>query len=148
MRRRSILMLPGPNEPYPEIMNKLRTMILPHYGDDWDEIYLKTCEEMKKVFLTAESKVIIWPASGASAGELVTANIVEEGDKIINLKNGFFGEVFEGKIRSYGGKVINVESEFGRSIKPEDVRRAVKENRDAKAIFVVQNETSSGTLNP
>ena len=93
---------------------------------------------MKKVFLTTESEVIIWPASGASAGGLVAANIVEEGDKIINLKNGFFGEVFEGKIRSYGGRVINVESEFGRSVKPEDVRRAVKENRDAKAIFVVQ----------
>ncbi|MEM2875737.1 MAG: alanine--glyoxylate aminotransferase family protein [Candidatus Bathyarchaeia archaeon] len=148
MKKRGILMLPGPNEPYPEILDELKKMILPHYGEDWDEVYIKTCEEMKEVFLTANSQVIIWPGSGASAIELVVANLLDEGDKIINLKNGFFGDFFESKTRSYGGKVINVESEFGKSVKPEFVRHIVKENPDAKAIFVVQSETSSGTLNP
>lgn len=148
MKRRNILMLPGPNEPYPEIMSDLRNMVLPHYDEDWEEVYIKTCEELKRIFMTSDGRVIIWPCSGASAAELVAANVIGEGDKIINLKNGFFGEVLENKVRAYGGKVVSVEAEFGRSIDPENVRRAVKENKDAKAIFVVHNETSSGIANP
>jgi len=148
LKRRNVLMLPGPNEPYPEIMDELKRMVLPHYDEDWEEVYVKTCEELKEVFMTSDGKVIIWPCSGASAAELVAANIVEEGDKIINLKNGFFGDVLEEKVRTYGGKVVSVEAEFGKTVDPEDVRRAVEMNRDAKAIFVVHNETSSGIANP
>jgi len=147
-KRRNILMLPGPNEPYPEIMEALSRMVLPHYGDQWGEAYQKTCEGMKKVFQTTNSEVMIWPGSGDSAADLVAANIVGEGDKVINLKSGFFGESFENKIRSYGGKIVSVESEFGKSIAPEELRNTAKANRDAKAIFAVQNETSSCTLNP
>lgn len=147
-KRRNILMLPGPNEPYPEIMEALSRMVLPHYGDHWGEAYQKTCEGMKEVFQTTNSEVMIWPGSGASAADLVAANIVGEGDEVINLKSGFFGESFENKIRSYGGKIVSIESEFGKSIAPEEVRNTAKANRDAKAIFAVQNETSSCTLNP
>jgi aspartate aminotransferase-like enzyme len=148
LKRRKIMMLPGPNEPYPEILGSLNQMVLPHYGDDWVEEYQETCEGMKKIFMTSDSEVMVWPGSGASAADLVAANLVDEGDRVINVKNGFFGESFENKIKSYGGKVISVESDFGKAIPPDDVRKAVEENPDAKTIFVVQNETSSCTLNP
>ena len=147
MKQRRILMLPGPNETYPEILESIQRMVLPHYGDIWNEMYSETCEEMKKIFMT-KSDVIIWPASGASATELVAANIVESGDKVINVNTGFFGKNFEDKIKDNGGKVVSVESEFGRSVDLEKIREAIRENRDVKAIFVVHNETSSGALNP
>ena len=57
-------MLPGPNEPYPEIMDELRNGVIPHYGDVWNEILPKTGEEMKAIFQTSKSDVVIWPMSG------------------------------------------------------------------------------------
>lgn len=114
MKRRNVLMLLGPDEPYPEIMDELKRMVLPRYDEDWEEAYVKTCEELKEVSMTSDDRVIIWPCSGASAAELAAANIVEEGDKIINLKNGFFGDVLEEKVRTYGGKAVSVEAEFGK----------------------------------
>ena len=109
-------MLPGPNEPYPEIMDELKNGVIPHYGDAWNEILPKTCEEMKAIFQTSKSDVVIWPMSGSSAHKFVASNIVEKGDKIISLNNGRFGELFEDKIMTSGGEVVKVESEYGKSI--------------------------------
>jgi len=147
MNKRRILMIPGPNEPYPEILETLPRLVYPHYSNEWEEIYIDTCNKLKKIFQT-NNDVLIFPGSGASAIGWLVSNIVEKGDKIINIKNGFFGELLERKIKICGGEVINVETEFGKSIKPEELEGKVLKNKDAKAIFVVQNETSSGVLNP
>ncbi len=147
LRKRRLLMLPGPNETYPEILESLREMVLPHYGPEWEEIYLKTCDEMKRIFLT-ENDVIIYPGSGATTIEMAVANIVEKGDKAIVINNGFFGKFLEDSVRSHGAEVVSLRPGIGKGIEPESVREAVKKNKDAKAIFVVQNETSTGVLNP
>lgn len=141
-------MLPGPNEPYPEIMDELKNGVIPHYGDIWNEILPKTCEEMKAIFQTSKSDVVIWPMSGSSAHKFVASNIVGKGDKIISLNNGRFGELFEDKILTSGGEVVKVEADYGKAIELEQVIRAVDQNSDAKAIFVVHCETSSCLLNP
>lgn len=147
MRKRRLMMLPGPSETYPEILEILRDMAVPHYGPEWEETYPQICDEMKRVFLT-ENDVIIYPGSGATAIELAAANVIEKGDKAIVINNGFFGEDIEKKVESYGAEVVSLKPGIGKAIDPESVGEAVKRNNDAKAIFMVQNETSTGVLNP
>ncbi len=47
-----------------------------------------------------------------------------------------------------GATVIRVDAPWGQIINPDDVRKAVKENPDAKIVGIVHAETSTGVLQP
>jgi aspartate aminotransferase-like enzyme len=141
------LMVPGPSEPDPRVLASLPAPILPHYGTDWGEAYKETLDELKKIFKTRE-QVIIFPGPGNGAVELVAMNVIEPGDKIINVVNGWFGEILSDVIAVYGGQPINIETKYGVAVTAADVERKLDQEKDVKAIFVVHNDTSSGVENP
>ncbi|MFB0523878.1 MAG: alanine--glyoxylate aminotransferase family protein [Candidatus Bathyarchaeia archaeon] len=145
--KRRLLMLPGPSEPYPEVLEKLQHQVLPHYGPDWKEAFRKVREDLKKIFQT-KGEIILYPGSGESATHMVAANMVKPGDKVITLTNGIFGEYINMAVEAFGGNPILVWESFGKAIDPEKVRKVAIEEKDAKAIFVVHVETSSGVENP
>jgi aspartate aminotransferase-like enzyme len=145
--KRRLLMLPGPSEPYPEVLDKLQRQVLPHYGSDWGEAFGRVCKDLKKIFQT-KGETILYPGSGESATHIVVANMVKLGDKVIIPTNGCFGDYINTAVRAFGGKTIPVKANFGEAIDPEKVRKVAVEEKDAKTIFVVHVETSSGVENP
>jgi len=145
--KRRLFMLPGPSEPYPEVLEKLQNRVLPHYGPDWEKAFSMVREDLKKVFQT-KGEVILYPGSGEAATHMAVANVVKPGDKVIVLTNGFFGEYINMAVETFGGKPLTVRESFGKAIAPESVRKVAVKERDAKAIFVVHVETSSGVENP
>jgi len=142
-----MLMIPGPSEVDPRVLATLSQPILPHYGAGWGEKYATVLEDLKRIFKTKEP-VIIFPGPGNGAVELVATNIIEPGDKIANVVNGWFGEILSEVIRTYGGEPVEIKTEYGRAISPADVEIALDQEKDIKALFVVHNETSSGVENP
>ena len=147
MSRNKMLMIPGPSEVDPRVLATLSQPILPHYGAGWGEKYATVLEDLKRIFKTKEP-VIIFPGPGNGAVELVATNIIEPGDKIANVVNGWFGEILSEVIRTYGGEPVEIKTEYGRAISPADVEIALDQEKDIKALFVVHNETSSGVENP
>jgi len=145
--KRRLFMLPGPSEPYPEVLEKLQSRVLPHYGPDWEKTFGMVREDLKKVFQT-KGEVILYPGSGEAATHMAIGNVVKPGDKVIVLTNGFFGECINMAVEAFGGKPITVRESFGKAIDPERVRKVAAKEKDAKTIFVVHVETSSGVENP
>jgi len=140
-------MLAGPSETYPETLAEMSLPTLPHYGLEWGRFYDETCGLLKRLFNTT-GDVLILTGSGTAASEMCIAAVVEPGSKIVVLSNGFFCERFHEIAPCYGGKPVDVTAEYGKPIAPEDVRRALQEHSDAKAVCMVHNETSTGVLNP
>lgn len=145
--KRRLFMLPGPSEPYPEVLEKLQSRVLPHYGPDWEKAFGMVREDLKKVFQT-KGEIILYPGSGEAATHMAVANVIKPGDKVIVLTNGFFGEYINMAVEAFGGRPVTVRESFGKAIDPESVRKVAVKERDAKAIFVVHVETSSGVENP
>jgi len=142
-----MLMIPGPSEVDPRVLATLSQPILPHYGTDWREEYAAALEDLKKIFKTKD-QVIMFPGPGNGAVELVGLNIIEPGDKIANVVNGWFGEILSEVIRTYGGEPVEIKAEYGCAVTPADVEAVLDQEKDIKAVFVVHNETSSGVENP
>jgi len=140
-------MLPGPTETYPEALGEMSLPTLPHYGSEWGKLYNETTSLLKRLFNTS-GDVLIVTASGTAASEMCIAAVVEPGAKIMVLSNGFFCERLHEIALCYGGKPIDVTAEYGKRIDPQEVRRALSEHRDVKAVCLVHNETSMGVLNP
>jgi len=146
MRDRKILMIPGPSEAHPDVLNVLSQPVIPHYGKEWGEIYEDTCQQLKKIFNTKQS-VIILAGPGGLGLELSVANLIEPGDKAIIVHNGFFGELYGRIVELYEKIPVVITRNYGESADVNSIEEKCEEE-DVKAIFLVHNETSTAVVNP
>jgi len=147
--RTPLLMTPGPTEVEQRVLDALARRPMLHYGAKWKEFYASTLELMRELFeAEAEDQIILVPAPGSVSLEMAIANLAAAGDKILNLRNGYFGEITRDCALRHGIKVVEPEAPYGKSISSSEVRRLLEENKDLSAIVVVHNETSGGVMNP
>ena len=102
---------------------------------------------MPEVFQT-DNKSYFLTGSGTSAMEAAIANIVEKGDKVINVVGGKFGERLQQLTEVFGGESIEVTVPWGQAADPAEIKRVVEENDDAKALTLIHNESSTAVVNP
>ncbi|WP_456472261.1 pyridoxal-phosphate-dependent aminotransferase family protein [Methanocaldococcus sp.] len=143
---KKLLMLPGPTIVPQEVLNAMALPVIGHRSKEFSEIFEDTVEKLKKVFKTKDDTFII-TGSGTSAMDMAISNILERGDKVLNIITGNFGERFAKIVESYGGVSVKYEVEWGDLAEPEKVREILEENEDIKAVTVVHNETSTGAKN-
>jgi aspartate aminotransferase-like enzyme len=143
---RRVLFIPGPSEVEYDVLLELSKPVVAHYGKEWAEFYNRVCDVAKKIFRT-EGFVTLLPVPGIVAVEMAVFNVVEEGDKVVNLSNGLFSELIGRILRLHGANVYEVSSEWGSPLDLDRLREVLDENPDVKAVFMVQNETSTGVLN-
>ena len=140
-----MLMIPGPSDPEPEVLAVLSLPILPHYGEEWMSVYTETTAMLQKVFET-KNEVLIVPIPGQLAVEMAALNLVARGDQAFVCVDGVFSGAIAKSVEAIGGKAVVIDSEFGSGPTLEQVKAAVDGTKDVagKAIFLVQNETSTG----
>ena len=57
--RRARLMIPGPTEMRPEIIDALAGQAVAHYGDDWLREHDETIELLARAFVTATQPILM-----------------------------------------------------------------------------------------
>ena len=71
------------------------------------------------------------------------SHAVEPGEKILICNNGFFGDRFTEIAECFGAEVVTARSEYGEAITEEQVRAALADQPDIRALAVVHNESST-----
>ncbi|OEG70865.1 hypothetical protein ATZ36_16670 [Candidatus Endomicrobiellum trichonymphae] len=140
------LLTPGPVTIPPEIALKEALPIFHHRTNEFAMVYKNIAKGLKYVFQT-ENEVYVLAASGTGAMEMAVANLLSTGDKIIVASCGNFGDRWAEIARGYGIEVISASVRWGKTIKPVEVERALKENPDVKAVYTTFTETSTGVAN-
>ena len=138
-----MIMLPGPTNVPPRVLRAMMKPLMGHRGQDFKELHSRILEKTKKIFET-KGDLFILTTSGTGATECALQNITDERDKIIVTVNGFFSERLSEAIKAYGGDPVVLRSDWGEAPRPEDFKKILKANPDAKALAVVYNETSTG----
>ncbi|MGQ9538396.1 MAG: pyridoxal-phosphate-dependent aminotransferase family protein [Candidatus Bathycorpusculaceae bacterium] len=146
MLEREILMIPGPTNVDPKVLRALGKPPLSHTSQEFANMFKEALNNLKKVFMT-NSEVFVIAGSGTLALEMSIANIVEPGDKVLNLVSGFFGSYFVEISKVYGAVPRVLEVPWGKPVRPEQVKEALIED-DYKAVTVTHVETSTGVANP
>ncbi|MDW8084034.1 MAG: alanine--glyoxylate aminotransferase family protein [Candidatus Caldarchaeum sp.] len=144
---RTVLMIPGPTELHPAVQRILSTPIMAHYGPEWAPIYNEALKAAAAIFKT-KSEVFMMPTPGTVALETGVNSLVEPGEKVVAMVNGFFSERLAEIASHIGADTIRVEAEYGQIVDPAALEDALNKHRDTKAVLAVQNETSTGVLNP
>jgi alanine-glyoxylate transaminase/serine-glyoxylate transaminase/serine-pyruvate transaminase len=141
-----MLMIPGPTQPDPAVLDALSQPVLPHYGPTWKPIYDDVTSKLKRVFNT-KSDVVLMPVPGQVAVETSVVNLVGRGGVGFVCVNGVFSGMIPKMIQAIGGRAVTISSKLGSGPTPEAVAAALDgygEDVAGKALFLVHTETSTG----
>ncbi len=140
-----LLLIPGPTMVSSRVLRAMSRQVDSHLHLEFNTLLKSVIDDLKK--LSDSSEVFIIAGSGTLAQEISIANIIEPGDKVLCFTNGFFGGRFPEIVKRHGGKPKVFEAPLGSAIKPEDVRKALRED-SFKAITVTHIETSTAVKSP
>jgi alanine-glyoxylate transaminase / serine-glyoxylate transaminase / serine-pyruvate transaminase len=145
------MMIPGPTQPDPGVLEVLAQPVLAHYGPQWKSIYEDTTTKLKKVFGTTKNDVLLVPTPGRGAVEMAVVNLVGYKGAGFVCVNGTFSGAIEKTIKAIGGRATVIASELGSGPTAENVSAALDNaGRDVagRALFLVHAETSTGAATP
>ncbi len=148
MKDKTFLMIPGPT-PVPEsVLLEIAKHPIGHRSSEFSSILEEVYTNLKYVFQT-ENDVFMFTASGTGAMCAALENLVNEGDKILSLVIGNFGNRWAKIAESRGAKVEKIEVKAGEVINPEVLRKRLSEdiNKEIKIVTLTHSETSTGAAN-
>jgi len=138
-----LIMLPGPTNVPDRVMRAMVKPIINHRGPEFGTLHDRITENLKQVFETKQD-VFVLTSSGTGAVECAISNIVNPGDKVIVPVFGVFSERVREKVVRHGGKLVEIAAEWGDAPTAAQIERVVKKEKNAKALAIVYNETSTG----
>jgi len=139
-------MIPGPTIVSPRVLRVLAKPILSHVSGEFVDGYVEALKLQKKLFGTEGSPFML-SGSGTLGMEAAIANLVERGEKVLCVENGFFGEKWEEIIEGHGGVVDRVRFEWGEALDIKKIEEKLSSN-EYKAFTVEHVDTSTGIANP
>jgi alanine-glyoxylate transaminase / serine-glyoxylate transaminase / serine-pyruvate transaminase len=142
---RRVLLGPGPSPVDDRVLRVMAAPLLGHL----DPLFIRVMDEvqamLRYVFETNNRLTIPVSGTGSAGMEATVANLLEPGDEIVLCINGYFGERMHEMVTRLGAKPIRVECEWGGPVDIEKTREAWR-NSNARVLFAVQAETSTGVL--
>lgn len=141
MIRERHLFGPGPSNPYPEATRALADPLLGHLDPEFLRIMDETCEMLRTVWGTTNTRTLPLSATGSAGMEAAFVNIVHPGDVVVVAVNGLFGQRMTDVAARCGAEVVAVEHEWGQ---PVDVDRVLAAHNSPAIIAAVHAETSTG----
>ena len=144
---RQNLRVPGPTPVPDDIVEAMSQPMINHRGPEFREIITRATEQLKQVFMT-QGDVYILTASGTGGLEASIVNTLSPGDKVLAASAGSFGDRYTEIAETYGAQVQRLKFEWGAPLDPEEIRKALSNDPEIKAVLVTHNETSTGITHP
>jgi serine---pyruvate transaminase len=138
------LFTPGPTPVPPEVLAAVGAPVVHHRSPDFVPIYERVLARLREVCCT-EGDVLLFGASGTGAFESAVANLVTRSEPHLVVSAGSFGERWVSMLTAYGADVDVLRYAWGETPEADDVRARLGE-RSAKAVWLVQSETSTGVV--
>ncbi len=140
------LYIPGPTEVREDVIEAMCEPMFGHRMDRMTDLYTTIVEDTKE-FLGTDNDVVVLTGSGTEFMESSILNLVDE--NVLCTTCGSFSERQADVAERLGKTVDTLEYEWGRAVKPEDVRDALERSEtEYDAVTCVMNESSTGVRNP
>lgn len=143
---KSKLFTPGPTKIPGAVLSAVGKQVLHHRSPEFSEKVRHVQDELGRLLQT-HNDTLLFTCSGTGMMEAAVSNLLSRGDKAICLNNGMFGQRWADICTAYGVDAVNHAVPWGESVDPKDLERLLHEHRDAKVVFAIHSETSTGALN-
>ncbi|MFH1359889.1 MAG: alanine--glyoxylate aminotransferase family protein [Candidatus Omnitrophota bacterium] len=139
----NLLLTPGPTKVPEEVYASFAKPIIHHRTPQFQAHLKEAFEGLKYIFQT-QNDVFILASSGTGAMEAAVCNLLSPGDKAITVEGGKFGERWTELCKAYKIEPKVIQVPWGKAVEPAQIENALKNDKDIKAVFVTQCETSTG----
>ncbi len=138
-----LLLGPGPSPVDPRILQAFTRPTLGHLDPQFLEVMDQVRSMLREAFKTKND--ITFPVSGTgTAGmECCLVNLIEPGDEVVVLEQGYFGRRMADIAGRAGGKVHKLDAKWGEGFTPGQLETFL-EGKKPKVVAFVHAETSTG----
>jgi aspartate aminotransferase-like enzyme len=136
---------PGPTPVPDEVM--VHMQVLHHRTKEFIEILSRVKEGLQFLFQTAEPTYVL-SSSGTGAMETTIVNCFAQGDEVLVVDGGKFGERWGKLAKNYGLKPHILKVEWGHAVDPNAIRDTLKKNPNIRGVLFQASETSTGVYHP
>jgi alanine-glyoxylate transaminase/serine-glyoxylate transaminase/serine-pyruvate transaminase len=142
-----LLMGPGPSCVPPQVYTALSRKTL-GYLDPYLLSIMDDLKEMLRQIMKTKNELAITLSGTGSAGmEAAFVNLVEPGDRVLILVNGFFGARMQEVAGRLGANVDVLEFPWGTPVVTDAVQKKIAQG-SYKMVGMIHGETSTGVENP
>jgi alanine-glyoxylate transaminase / serine-glyoxylate transaminase / serine-pyruvate transaminase len=147
---RHFLQIPGPSAVPDRVLHAISRQTIDHRGPDFAAVGKAAIEGMKSIFKTEKGQVIIYPASGTGAWEAALVNTLSEGDRVLMYETGHFSMLWMKLAKRLGLQPEFIEGDWRGGADANIIADHLRKDtsHSIKAVCVVHNETSTGSVSP
>lgn len=142
-----ITMIPGPIEFSDEVLYAMATPSQAHTSPEFVKTFQSVLQNLRRLFKStdASAQPYVVAGSGTLGWDVVGANLVVPGDKVLVLLTGFFSDSFADALRVYDADVDVLTAEVG-DVVPLDKIEAQLKSTKYTAITITQVDTSTAVV--
>ena len=145
MKGRKLLMIPGPIEFEPDVLHAMSIPTTSHVSPDFINVFGTSLELMRDVWKAPKGQPFIIAGTGTLAMDMAAANLIEQGDHVLIISSGYFGNRFKAIAERYGAKTTLLEAPLGELVALETIEKELK-SKPYKALTITHVDTSTGLL--
>jgi alanine-glyoxylate transaminase/serine-glyoxylate transaminase/serine-pyruvate transaminase len=142
-----LLMGPGPSCVPPQVYTALSRKTLGYLDPYLLSIMDDLKEMLRQVMQTRNELTITLSGTGSAGMEAAFVNLVEPGDRVLILVNGFFGARMQEVASRLGANVDVLEFPWGTPVVTDAVQKKIAQG-SYKIVGMIHGETSTGVENP
>lgn len=146
---RHFLQIPGPSAVPDRILRAISRQTIDHRGPDFAEVGSRALTGLKSIFRTS-GDVFIYPSSGTGAWEAALVNTMSPGDRVLMYETGHFATMWKKLAEKLGLRPEFIDGDWRSGADPDriEARLAADRTHEIKAVCIVHNETSTGSVSP
>ena len=147
MINRKIVMIPGPSPTVRSIQDQMGRDTCAFGDPEFVKDYKSVIEDLKELMDCKSGEAFVIAGTGSLAMEMAIANNTKEGDNVLVISHGFFGDRFLDVTRRKKLNVDVIQSEWGKIVPIEEIEKKLSEKKYA-AMTVSHVDTATGVLAP
>jgi aspartate aminotransferase-like enzyme len=141
------VLAPGPVNLHPKVREALALPMIHHRTPEFDLILARVLKNLKHVFAT-EQPVYILSSTGSGGMEALLVNTMSQGDLVLGIDSGKFGERWCEMVKAFGGRLHRLKVPWGEPVKTSNVAEFLQKHPETKIVLCQACETSTGVVHP
>lgn len=113
---------------------------------DFVKYYKDTCDLFNKI-IDSDNETYIISGEAILGLEAACATLTEDGDRVLVLDNGLYGNGFKDFVSIYGGQPVLFTQDYHNEISSEALEEYLKEDSNFKYATLVHCDTPTGMIN-
>ncbi|KAK6457733.1 putative alanine-glyoxylate aminotransferase [Scheffersomyces xylosifermentans] len=142
-----LTMIPGPIEFSDAVLGAMATPSQAHTSPEFVATFQSVLKNLRKVFKSTDPKAqpYVLAGSGTLGWDIVGANLISPGDKVLVLATGFFSDSFAEALKIYGAEVDVITAPVGDVVPLEEISKKL-ESTKYTAITITHVDTSTSVV--